>query len=132
MRNVPGILLYVVAGVFVYTMCILAFVNQPPAPKWGMMAAFSVFAGLFLGAGLGATRFRRWMRDCGIVLLSAGGTTAMVVLSVACMWMSDEVKPMMKPDTVDFFGAYATGICFTLAVGGLGVLLLVKGKKKDP
>ncbi len=38
--------------------------------------------------------------------------------------MTDEFKKMMRPDTLDFFNAYASGVIFMLSVTALGILLL--------
>lgn len=128
MRKVFGIVFYVLAGFFVYMVCLLAFVNQPAMAKWAIVAGFSMPAAVFLFIGLAVARFRRWKRDSGVVLLSGAGFTAFLVFTFVCLLMTDEFKKMMKPDTLDFFGAYASGFIFMLSVAGLGILLLTKGK----
>lgn len=130
MCKVLAICLYVLAGFFVYTMCLLAFVNQPAALKWGMVGGFTLPALLFLCIGLAVARFRRWRRDVGIILLSGAGFTAFVIFTFACLLMTDEYKEMMEPYSLDLFSAYTSGAVVMLSVIALGILCLVKGKKK--
>lgn len=124
MRKVLGIVLYVIAGFFVYTVCLLAFINQPPMPKWGMVAGFSVPAVLCLFGGLAVNRFRNWRRHAGIVLVTAAGFTCFLIFTFICFLMTDEFKQMMHPDTLHFFSAYVSGGAFVLITGALGILLL--------
>ena len=131
MRKVLGILLYVVAGFFIYMVCLLAFINQsPPIAKWCIMAGFAIPAVLFLGGGLALNRFQNWRRDSAIVFLAAAGFTAFLVFTFLCLLMTEEFKHMMKPDTLDFFSAYITGCCFIVGTGALGVALLKAGAKR--
>ena len=131
MRKVIGILLYIVAGFFVYMVCLLAFVNQtPPIAKWGIVAGFSIPAALFLFGGLAVTRFQNWRRDSGIVILAGAGFTSFLVFTLACLLMTDEFKRMMEPDSLQFFSAYIAGSCFILGTVALGVVLLRAGKRR--
>ncbi len=124
MRKVLGIISYVIAGFFVYMVCLLSFVNQPAITKWGIVSGFSLPALLFLLGGLALNRFQNWRKHSGIVLLSGAGFTCFLVFSLACVFMTDEFKQMMQPDTLDFFSAYVSGGIFILSTSGLGVLLL--------
>ena len=129
MRKAMGVIFYILAGFNVYVVCLLAFVNQPTMEKWAIVAGFSLPALVFLFIGLAVTRFRRWRRDIGVVLLSGAGFTAFLAFTFVCLLMTDEFKKMMQPDTLDFFNAYASGFICMLSVAGLGILLLTKGKK---
>jgi len=124
MRKAFGIVLYVLAGFFVYMVCLLAFVNQHAIAKWSIVAGFSLPALIFLCMGLVVNRFRRWRRDVGVVLLSGAGFTAFLVFTFVCLLMTDEFKQMMHPDTLSFFNAYASGFIFILSVAALGIILL--------
>lgn len=129
MRKVAGIMFHIIGGFFVYMVCLLAFINQPPLAKWGMVAGFSLPALFFLCLGLAMNRFQRWRRDVGVVLLSGSGLTFFIVFTFACLLMTDEFKTMMQPDSLDFFSAYASGVLFMLGVAALGVILLKTEKK---
>lgn len=131
MRKVLSVILYTIAGFFVYMVCLLSFINQPPAQKWGIVAGFFVPALLFLCIGLALNRFQNWKRHTGIVLLSGAGLTGFIIFTFACLLMTDEFKRMMQPDTLDFFSAYILGSIFTLATGILGVLFITIKKKSS-
>jgi hypothetical protein len=124
MRNALGVVLYVIAGFFVYMVCLLAFVNQPPIPKWGIVAGFTIPALLFLSGGLAVNRFRSWRRHAGIVLVTATGVTCFLIFTFMCLLMTDEFKQMMEPETLHFLSAYGSGVTFVVITGALGVLLL--------
>jgi len=124
MRKVFGIVLYVMAGFFVYMVCLLAFINQPLMPKWGMVAGFTIPAVLCLCGGLTVNRFENWQRHSGIVLVTAAGFTCFLIFTFLCLLMTDEFKRMMQPDTLNFFSAYVSGGTFVVITGALGILLL--------
>jgi len=130
MRKVIGIIFYVIAGFFIYMVCLLSFINEPNLEKWGIVAGFTILALLFLSIGLAVNRFKNWKRHLGIVLLSGSGTTCFIIFTVACLLMSDEFKEMMEPDTFDYFNAYITGGVFTFITGALGMLLIIIYKKE--
>lgn len=129
MRKALGIISYILAGFFVYMVCLLAFVNQPTMAKWGIVAGFSLPALVFLCIGLAVNRFQRWRRDVGVVLLSGAAFTSFLVFTFVCLLMTNEYKQMMQPDILHFFGAYASGTIFILSVAALGVILLKTERK---
>lgn len=130
MRKIFAIIFYVLAGFFVYMVCLLSFVNQPMIPKWIMTAGFTVPALLFLCFGLGINDFHSWKRDSGVVLLSGAGFTCFLIFTFMCLYMTEDFRQMMKPDSLSFFNTYASGSVFTLSVGILGILLLKKGTRE--
>ena len=130
MRKVLGIILYVIAGFFVYMVCLLSFVNQPALPKWGIIAGFTFPAILSFCLGLVVNRFRSWKRHLGIVLLSGTGITFFIVFTFVFFLMTDEFKAMMQPDTLEFFDAYVSGFTFTFVACALGILLIKTAKRE--
>ena len=130
MRKALGIFFYIIAGFFIYMVCLLAFVSQPTIAKWGIVAGFSLPALVFLCIGLAVNRYQRWRRDAGVVLLSGAGFTSFLVFTFVCLLMTDEFKKMMQPDSLRFFSAYASGAIFTLSVATLGVILLKTERKQ--
>ena len=131
MRNFFGIVLYIFAGFFVYGVSLMSFVNQSFEGKWVIIVGFSLPALFFLSMGLTVNRFQKWKRDIGVVLLSGSGVTIFVVFTFVCLLMTDEFKEMMKPDTLDFFSGYTSGIIFILSVATLGIALLKSEKKTE-
>jgi hypothetical protein len=124
MHKVLGALFYIAAGFFVYTVCLLAFVNQPTMQKWGVVAGFSVPAIIFLCAGLATNRFQLWKRHTGIVLLSGSGFACFLIFTVACLLTTEEFRQQLGPETLTFFSAYLSGGGLTVSTAVLGLLLL--------
>lgn len=125
MRRVSGVVLYVIAGFFIYGVNLFGFVNAPtPAAKWGVMGVFIAIACLAQVGGLVLARFQNWRRDTGIVLLCASGFTALVALTLVCLFLSDEFRRLLQPDTLTFFSDYIIGTMIVVAFAGLGWLLL--------
>jgi hypothetical protein len=130
MRKVISIILYVVAGFFIYMDCVLAFINEPPPlTKFGMMAGFLVPGLIAQMGGLALNQFHNSRKITGIVLLSGAGFTAFLVFTFACLLMTDEFKQIMKPDSLKFFSDYVTGACFIFLTAACGLLLLLLGRK---
>ena len=129
MRKVLGIVFYILAGFFVYVVCISAFVNKAAIAKWTIIGGISLPALVFLCIGLAVNRFQRWRRDAGVVLLSGAGFSAFLVFTFMCLLMTDEIKKMMQPNSLDFFSAYVSGFVFMLSVAALGVLFLKTERK---
>jgi ABC-type transport system involved in multi-copper enzyme maturation permease subunit len=130
MRRAIGIIFYVIAGFFIYMVCLLSFINQPNVEKWGIVAGFTLLALLFMSLGLAVNRFQNWKKHLGIVLLSGTGVTCFIIITFACLLVSDEFKDMMEPGTIESFNAYISGGIFTFITGALGILLLKTEKKE--
>lgn len=128
MRKASAITLYIAAGFFIYTICLLAFVSQTLANKWGIIAGFSLPALVFLCVGLAVSRFHKWKRDVGVVLLSGAGLATFITLTFVCALTSDEFKAMLQPDTLQFFSAYTSGTLSILTTAAVGIILLKAGK----
>ena len=129
--KVFSIICYVVAGFFVYMVAILGFATMPSvAMKAGLMFGFSIPAFLALWAGFALTRFRKKLRDTGIVFLSAAGFTTFLVFTFACLMATDEFKKMMKPDSMASFSDYGSGFGFLAFISAAGLLAFRKGTKK--
>lgn len=129
MRRAFGVTLYIFAGFFVYTVCLLTFINQPAIEKWGIVSVFMIPALIFLFAGLSVNRFRNWRRHVGIVLLSGAGITLFIAVTFIFLLMDDEFKKMMHPDTIHFYTAYTSGFIFIISVVALGIFLLTTEKR---
>ncbi len=141
-RKILSIAFYVIAGFFLYTVTGLAFVNiaaiktaAPPAAwmKLVIIGTFAVPGLISLLIGLAITRFQRWKRDVGIVLVSAGGATSFIAVTMVCFLMSPESKRYFPPDAPDmsqFFGDLTDGIVSVVTSIVLGVLLIITSRQK--
>jgi hypothetical protein len=142
-RRVLSVGLYIVAGFFLYMVCVLAFIdgaavaangatvgaNDAAFAKWLPIIIFTVPAILALVVGLAIMGFRDWKRDAGIVLLSAAGFTAFLVFMFATMFMKEESRKMLPPEIWGFFGDYITGAAVIVVLALVGGLLLVTSRK---
>jgi hypothetical protein len=139
-RKFINIVLYVIAGIFVYAASLLAFVDmnslasipKPPAwAKFAIMGGVSIPGVVALLIGLAINRFRHWKRDVGIVLVSGAGTTAFVAFAMACILLSPELKELFPRNKLDFFNDFVTGVSCIIALTATGVALITISRKQE-
>lgn len=130
MRKLASIICYVVAGFFVYTTCLLAFVSEASA-KYAMAGMFSVLAVAFLAAGLAISRGKRWRYAVGLVLLSGTGVAAVVVGMVFFLLISPETRELFPTSSLDFFSDYTAGSVSILVLAALGCWLTISGSRAN-
>jgi len=130
-RKVSSIILKVIAGFFFYTVNLLAFVSEPPTGvKLVIMSGFSIPGVVALCGGLALTHFHSWKRDTGIVFLSASGFSAFLIFTFVCLFMSEEFRGMIRPNTVTFFSDYLTGGGTIVGFAVLGWMLFKANREK--
>ncbi|MBI5696541.1 MAG: hypothetical protein HZC51_12560 [Nitrospirae bacterium] len=121
-RRVISILLYIIAGYFVFMMTAMAFIAIPY--KAVFLSVVFAIALIFLAAGGAVNRFRRWKTAFGAVLLSVGGFSAFGALTMASILLDDELLAMMpEPDTALSFD-YITGFSILAMQICAGILLI--------
>ncbi|MYN15483.1 hypothetical protein GTP81_01820 [Rugamonas sp. FT107W] len=128
MRKIFSVVCQIIAGFFFYMVSIMAFTSG--FPVWGkaaMMAGVSVPAFVALAIALALTGLRNWKRDTGVMLLSMSAFNGFGILTMACMWMSEEFRRMMPPDSFANFGAYFAGAVVLAAFAILGWVLFKSG-----
>ena len=124
-----SVLLYVASAMMLYGAMFLAFLSLSfAALKWWIVGSFAMNGALLLLAGLWLKRFRAWRRDAGTVLLSASGMTALVVLTLACFLMDDNLMKMVatSSESLATFDDYVSGGSVVLGASMLGGLLLLR------
>jgi hypothetical protein len=127
-RTTAGILSFIAAGFFFYGVGLLAFVSTP---EWWVkvviVATFVVPAAVFFGLGAWCWG-RNVLQSLGIVLLSAAGMTALVVLTFVSMLMTPEYAKLLPAETRQLFSSVRTGAtCLGgYVVIGLALLLAVR------
>ncbi len=125
MRKFCSVASHILAGFFLYGISLLAFTSQLSLiEKTSMMIVFGlpVVAALFIGLALAG--FCNWRRDVGIVFLSTAAMSAFVVITVACMLMSESLEGLLPLDIFNSFNAHFTGFTFIALYAVLGALLL--------
>ena len=89
--NVLGIVCYVISGYFVLTVSVLSFVSgQLSWVKWVMSLGFSIPALIALVCGFAFRKFKKKLRDLGIVLLASAATSAFMILSCSLRFFAEE------------------------------------------
>jgi hypothetical protein len=125
MRKVCSVIFHIIAGFFFYLVSVLAFISGLPAlGKAGLLAGFSVPALIALVIGLALTGFRNWKRDTGVVLLSTSAFNAFILLTMICLFMSEEARRLMPLDALANFGAYVIGGVVIAVFASLGWMLV--------
>ena len=135
MRKLTSLVCYVVAGFFIYAMCLLAF-----ASFGGSAAAYSkvILLGIFalpalvflaLGAMFSVSARKKW--ELGVVLLSALGVMLFAAFSIICLWLSPEVQQMMPHNPLNLFGDYVAGGVTLLALFAVGMWLVTGRTRGD-
>ena len=126
-RKIISVVCYIIAGFFLYTVCLLSFIIQPPYfMKIAIMGGFSSL--IALAIGLAFRRFLTWKRDAGIVFLTVAGLTALTAFSMFCLLSSPEFKEFFPQNKIDFFNDYITGLSCIILFAFIGISLIRKSK----
>jgi hypothetical protein len=132
-RKIISMFFYIPGGIFVHTVCLLAFVNIPQvgAFKFAIIAGFSITALFFLVIGAVIYRFQNWKYSIGIVLLSAVSFTLLGVITFICILVTPNIEEFF-PDNYNFamFNDYSSGFFVMLALASLGGFLFKMGQRK--
>jgi len=128
-----SIVFYVVAGFFFYGVGMSAWLDPHAAGagKFVIMGIFLLFALLALVAGLALTRFQKWKRDTGIVLISGAAVDVMVVLSFASMMASPALMNSVQDSNMRLFNDYFTGVGYLVLLGLAGIALILSSRQQQ-
>lgn len=136
MRKVSSIICYILAGAFFAGASRLASMSVPSITseyftifKCFMIALALFPAFLLLLFALWLTRFHKWKDYAGIVLLSASGVSAFEMLSSFFWVVPPELEKYVPAGAKAFSTDYLTGTVYILALGLIGVFLVISGRK---
>jgi 4-amino-4-deoxy-L-arabinose transferase-like glycosyltransferase len=141
LRKVISIICYVIAGFFLYSVNLLAFINLsfPPSenkpPLWvkfAIMGVVCIPGVVALVIGLAISRFRYWKRDVGIVFVSGAGVTAFIVFSIVCFYLSPEFKKLFPDNNLALFSDIITGPSCILLFSAVGIALIKISRREGP
>ena len=127
-RRLFSILLYVIAGLFLTTEAMVAFVQaQPDTSKLEMLAFMAPFFLVPLALGALASPGAR-LREIGIVLIAATGWSLLTILSFIYVATKPDTRDLLPADTIELFGDHLTGALYLAAMAAIGVALLFSGR----
>jgi len=134
LRKVISIICYVVAGFFVYMVSFVAFLplDPPPWAKSAIMGGCAIPGVITLVIGLVISRFQYWKRDVGIVLVSGAGTSALIILLMACVLLSPELVRLHPSHKLTFFSHLVTGLSCIVLFSAAGITLIMSSRRKEP
>ena len=135
-RKVFSIICHVIAGFFVYLLCLIAFFKSPSAgAKLGIMGGCILAALVPLAVGLIASGGWKWQRDIGIVLVSGSGFTALLCLIMLCLSLDPGFKEFFPNAELDAFKDYTVGLICIGTCAASGIVLIrasIRNSKVPP
>lgn len=129
LRKILSIMSLVISGFFIYMVTLIAFIKVPSNEKFLISGIFIIPVILFHLVGLYIVRFKNWMRNTGIVILSGAGVTTLVLLSLITVSMSEEFKTASDVNPLEYFNQWFMGGFVLLISISIGLTLLLKGIK---
>jgi len=144
-RNIIGIICYVIAVFFLFTTHLMCFVNfeadifadsDPSAwMKLLIVGAPFFLALIVIGIGLVIRRSHNRKREVGVILISASCVGAFNILITASLYLSPEVKVFFPEEDFnrmnDFFSDYISGCLSILVFAFVGALLYRSSAKVE-
>jgi len=121
------IIFYILSAGFLGSGTLMAFLNDEHAIP--IVILFITLSFLFLAAGLSFSRFQKWKKVSGIVLISGSAYGAIMAATLEWASQSPEFrKSIQTPVDFPIFNDYSTGLSFLILfiVGGLLMLRLHK------
>jgi len=130
MRKAFSIFLRIIAGFLLYTVSLLAFIDEPlTGAKTAILLVPLIAAAAALGIAILLDPSDHWKRDTGIVFLITAGFTSFLIFTIACLHMSEEFMAMVRPGSFSYFSDYLTGGFFIGVLAVLGFFFLKSNKK---
>ncbi|MCE2593765.1 hypothetical protein K6Y31_02925 [Motilimonas cestriensis] len=133
MRNVLGILFFIVSGFFVYMLGFLSFFKFPGdgVNKFLLIGVICIPLLIFHGIGLALYRGGSLKKATGITFLVAVALNAMVAISMFSFSHSDELAAVVDTSGLDIFSDYTTGFMVMAVSFGLGLIFYFLGRKAN-
>ncbi|SFL98500.1 hypothetical protein [Marinobacter zhejiangensis] len=132
-RNIFGILCFIVSGFFVYMVGLMAFFDFSAngADKAGIMGVFCIPAVVSHLIGLLLYRGGSWQTATGITLIGGSVLNVFVVIAMFSIKASPEIAGTVDTRGVDSFSDYLAGFSVMSVAIGLGLLLMLAGRSAD-
>lgn len=132
-RNIIGILFFVVSGFFVYMVGLMAFFNFSDhwTEKAGFTGVLCILMVLSHLIGLLFYRGASWKTATGITLVAGSSLNALLVVVMFSIKASPEITSKIDTRGLDSFSDYITGFSVMSVFVGLGLLLILLGRSVD-
>ncbi len=129
-RNIFGILFFIISGFFVYMVGLLAFFELPDSGvgKYVIMAGASVPLIIFHLIGLALYRGSNWKVSTGITFFLGSSFNILVVIMMLLIKASPESLGDMDTSGISAFNSYLSGFSVMALLSGSGVFLYFTGK----
>jgi hypothetical protein len=125
-RRVISIICYVIAGLFLASEGVLAFLEDSPSDKAGLLLVSVGLAAIPLGAGVALSPGRR-VREAGIVLMAGAGWVVLSALNFVYLSARKDMRDILPPELFEMFDDYAVGGLNFAVMAGLGIYLFRRG-----
>ncbi|WP_018247527.1 hypothetical protein [Orenia marismortui] len=132
LRKIFGIAFYIMAGFFLYSVELLAFLNEPMYPiKLILLGVLGVLTVVFTVIAILIYRSGKWRKNLGILLVSASGFCVFVIFSFFCFLLTPEFRESIPDGQLTLFSNYGSGFLFVGVIILVGVMLIKIDNKKD-
>lgn len=127
-RRIISILLYAIAGLFLTSEALVAFVRaEPDASKAQMLAFMAPFFLVPLALGAWASPGAR-LRELGIVLIAAAGWSILSILCLFYVAVRPDTRDLLPADTMEVFGDRLAGALNLAAILAIGLALVFSNR----
>ena len=126
-RRVISIICYVVAGLFLASEGVLAFLDDEGTDKVGMLLLASALAAVPLGIGVALSPGRR-VRESGIVLMAGAGWVVLSALNFVYLSARKDMSAVLPSELFGMFDDYLVGAANFAIMAGLGIFLFLRGR----
>jgi hypothetical protein len=114
-----SIVCHIVAGIFLYDACLLAYLDGFSVKLKIVVAAMCLVPAIVaLIFGLWLTNFQSWKRDVGVVLLSTSALSGFFIMMLACLLGTDEFQVLGPMEGLVSFSGSLVG---SLIIAGLAI-----------
>ncbi|MBN1378682.1 MAG: hypothetical protein JXA04_05560 [Gammaproteobacteria bacterium] len=134
LRPTISIILHVLAGFFIYGVCLIAFAGGQDvgSHKYTIMAIFAVPALILLPIAVAVYRFQGWKSSVGITFLSVAAFNLIAILTFACLFLDPEfVKLFPDKNPLEMFNDYFSGTVVMIVVTITGGLLYISERRES-
>ncbi len=131
-RHIFSILFYIVAGVFIFQIGVLSFLNQSSwSEKFSSVDTSIIYVVLALVLGAVFLLFRGWAKATGITLLSATSFSILVIITIFYLSLLPKFHKAFPDNNFYDFSEYRTGCITMLILLSISIALIELGKSKN-